>query len=378
MIPVKGAEFDVGHADRHIGAARDFRDGFQGIMFQPGDHGFTLVHHDCVLFCGAGNLRAFRITQTDGENNNAFLSGEEISRSLGMTRQALWKHIEKLRDMGYSIEAVPHLGYKLLSVPDKIVVSEVKWKLKTEVIGRHIHYFESVGSTNNIAYKMAEEGAPEGTVVIANEQTKGKGRLGRVWDSPADTGVYLSCILRPNIAPNEVPEITLVTAVSVVKAIRKFSGVQALIKWPNDILISDKKSGGILTELKAETDKINFVILGIGININTVASELPGGATSVKKETKSSTDLSRVEFVKILLTELENEYAKFREKGFSSIRNDWKSLSCTIGRYVSVSTGEEKKFNGKAIDVDAKGALIVKSDSGEERTFLSGDVTLIR
>ena len=312
------------------------------------------------------------------KNNNAYLSGEEISRSLGMTRQALWKHIEKLRDMGYSIEAVPHLGYKLLSVPDKIVVSEVKWNLKTKVIGKYIHYFESVGSTNNIAYEMAEEGAQEGTVVIANEQTKGKGRLGRVWDSPADTGVYLSCILRPDIAPNEVPEITLVTAVSVVKAIRKFSGVQALIKWPNDILISDKKSGGILTELKAETDKINFVILGIGININTVTSELPGGATSVKKETKSSADLSRVEFIKILLTELENEYAKFRENGFSSIRNDWKSLSCTLERYVSVATGAKKKFYGKAIDVDEKGALIVRSDSGEERTFLSGDVTLIR
>lgn len=319
-----------------------------------------------------------RILELFRKNKDAFLSGEEVSRSLGISRQALWKHIEKLRETGYVIEAVPHLGYKLMQVPDKILVPEIRWNLKTNLIGKEIHFYESVGSTNDIAYELAEENAPEGTVVIANEQTKGKGRLGRTWVSPSKGGIYLSSILRPDILPNEVSKITLVAAVSAVTAIRKFSGLDALIRWPNDILVSDRKAGGILTELKAEMDRVNFVILGIGINVNTPKKELPEGGTSLKEESKSSTDFSRVELVKALLRALEKEYIKFKEDGFSAIRNELKSYSCTLGRYVSVTASGKRKFHGKAVNIDKNGALVVRLDSGKEETFLSGDVTLIR
>jgi BirA family biotin operon repressor/biotin-[acetyl-CoA-carboxylase] ligase len=317
-----------------------------------------------------------RILELFKESRDSFLSGEDISQTLGISRQALWKHIEKLRETGYRIEAVPHLGYKLLEIPDKILIPEIRWNLKTKIVGKEIYYYESAGSTNSLAYELAGDGAEEGTVVIANEQTKGKGRLGRTWASPPGGGIYLSCVLRPDILPTEVPKITLVAAVSAVKAIRKFVGIEGLIRWPNDIFISDRKAGGILTELKGEPDRVNFVILGIGINVNTPRSLLPRGGTSLKSETKSSKDFSRVEFVKILFEALEKEYMRFKQGGFSGIRSDLKSYSCVLGRHVTIATGTKKKFHGKAVDIDENGALLVKLANGSRKTFLSGDVTL--
>ncbi|MBN1354520.1 MAG: biotin--[acetyl-CoA-carboxylase] ligase [Candidatus Omnitrophica bacterium] len=319
-----------------------------------------------------------KILELFKKEKDSYLSGEEISHLLGISRQALWKHIEKLRDAGYVIEAVPHLGYKLRHVPDKMFVSEIKWNLNTKILGRDIRYYETVGSTNNVAYELAAEGAREGTLVIANEQTKGKGRLGRSWVSPEEGGVYLSLILRPDILPNEVPKITLVAAVSAVKAIRQFTGLEALVKWPNDILISDRKAGGILTELKGELDKVNFVVLGMGINVNTPRELLPKSATSIKAESKSSAELSRVELVKIFLKTLEDEYAGFSKNGFPPVREALKSYSCTLGRQVSVTKSGKERFCGKAVDIDKNGGLVVELADGQEETFLSGDVTLIR
>jgi len=319
-----------------------------------------------------------KILELFKKNKDTYHSGEEISNSLGISRQALWKHIGKLRDMGYIIEAVPHLGYKLLDIPDKILVPEIKWNLKTETVGKDVRFFESVGSTNDIAYKLAGEGAIEGTVVLADEQTKGKGRLGRKWLSPSDSGVYLSCILKPEIVPNEVPKITLVAAISVVKAIREFSGIEALIKWPNDIIISDRKTGGILTELKGELDRADFVILGIGINVNTSKKYLPKEATSLKEESRSKSDFSRVDFIKALLNKLDAEYKKFKKDGFSQLRSELKSFSCTLGRYVEVIAANKKSICGKAVDIDKNGALVVELDNKSREVFLSGDVTLIR
>jgi len=319
-----------------------------------------------------------KILELFKRHKDSYLSGEEISKSLGISRQALWKHIEKLRETGYIVEAVPHHGYKLMHVPDKILAPEIKWNLKTKTMGRVIHVYESVGSTNNIAYGLAEKGAEEGVIVIAREQTKGKGRLGRSWLSPPEGGIYLSCILRPDIIPNEVPKVTLVAGLSVAKAIRKFSGLEALIKWPNDILISDRKTGGILTELKAEMDKVNFAVLGMGINVNIPKKDLPKGATSIKEESKSSSDFSLVELVRILLEALEEEYAKFKKEGFASVRNELKGYSCTLGREVNITASDKKKFEGKAVDINADGALVLKLQSGKEATFLSGDVTLVR
>lgn len=319
-----------------------------------------------------------RILELFKKNQDAYHSGEDISGSLGISRQALWKHIEKLKGVGYMIEAVPHLGYKLLKTPDKMLATEIKWNLKTKIIGKAVHFYESVGSTNNTAQALAEKGAPEGTIVIADRQTKGKGRLGRRWFSPAESGIYFSCILRPEILPNEVPKITLVAAVSAVKAIREFSGSKAFIKWPNDIIISDRKAGGILTELNAETDRVNFLIMGIGINVNTPKKTLPEGGTSIKAESKSSEDFSRLPLIKILLSFLDKEYAVFKKDGFSPVRNEFKSYSCTLGRDVKIRTSNKRKIFGKAIDVNKNGALVVKLSNGTKEVFLSGDVTLVR
>lgn len=198
------------------------------------------------------------------------------------------------------------------------------------------------------------------------------------WISPANDGIYLSCILRPDILPNEVSKITLVAAVGAVLAIRDFSGLNALIKWPNDILISDRKVGGILTELKGEMDKVEFVILGIGINVNTPKSVLPKEASSFKSERGISADLSLLEFVKILLKYLDDEYIIFRDKGFDHTREELKRYSCTLGRNVTVTTSVSAKVHGKAIDINDKGALVVQMEDGKEETFLSGDVVLTR
>jgi BirA family biotin operon repressor/biotin-[acetyl-CoA-carboxylase] ligase len=317
-----------------------------------------------------------RILELFKRHKDSFLSGEEISRQLGISRQALWKHIEKLRHIGYEIEAVPHLGYRVLHAPDKMLAPEIQWELKTKTIGVRIHSYESVGSTNDIAYDLATHGAREGTVVIANEQTKGKGRLGRKWVSPSEGGIYISCILRPDILPSGIPEITLVAAVGTVRALREVTGLDVLIKWPNDMLISGKKAGGILTELKAEMDKIDFVILGIGINVNTPVKALPQGGTSLKEECKK--DISRIDVVKALLQALEGEYARFKKDGFSSVRREFKEYSCTLGKYVSITTSGKRKFHGQALDIDDHGALVIRLDNGLQETFVSGDVTLVR
>ena len=254
-------------------------------------------------------LRVFK-TRSD-----EYISGEDLSSMLKVSRAAIWKHIEKLRKEGYRIDAVPNLGYKLVSLPDRMLSHELQWGLDTKIIGRRIFYYEKAESTNTLAYKFAQEGLEEGTVVVAEMQTKGKGRLGREWISPKGAGVYLSCILRPRILPLEVPKITLVSAVATVKAIREFSGLNASIRWPNDILVDHKKVCGILTEMKAEQDRVDFIIVGIGINVNTSTKELPAEASSLKEELGRS--LSRVELGKIILNQLERYYMLFKKRGWS-------------------------------------------------------------
>ena len=174
-------------------------------------------------------------------NPDSYVSGEELCKSAGLSRTAIWKHIEKLRAEGYGIDAYPHIGYKLISIPDLILPNEVKWGLKARILGREIISYKKVDSTNIIAYGLAEKGVKDGIVIISEEQTGGKGRQGRRWVSPPKGGIYLSCILRPNIAPSIIPQITLTAAVSVTETIREMTGLKAMIKWPNGVLINGKK-----------------------------------------------------------------------------------------------------------------------------------------
>lgn len=313
-------------------------------------------------------------------NTDIHTSSDELCKVTGISRAAVWKHVEDLRREGYEIEASPHLGYKLVAIPDSLIPGEIRWKLKSKLIGKAILSYRKIDSTNDSAYALAENGIAEGTVVIAEEQTKGKGRHGRKWESPPKSGVYMSCVIRPEMTPNEIAKITLVAAVAIAKAIRRFTGLAAMIKWPNDILINGRKVCGILTEMKAEQDSIDFIILGIGVNINTPLGALPKGASSLKEElsrTARTGSLSRVEFVKKVLESLEEEYSRLRIKGFKPIIEEWRALSALPGSKIKVLL-PNRTIEGEAHDIDPDGSLVVRLDSGVLEKVSSGDIVMLR
>ncbi len=308
------------------------------------------------------------------EAKSGYLSGEDFSKKLGVTRASIWKHMEHLRKMGYDIEAQPHHGYRLVSSPDELTALELSWNLKTKSIGKDIHSFDVINSTNDKAYELAEGGAADGTIVVAGAQTKGKGRMGRRWSSPKG-GIYLSLILRPKMMPTDLAKITLIAAVSVAETIREKTGIECLIKWPNDILVGKNKLCGILTELKAEQDSTAFVILGIGINANIKPHILPKHATSISKEL--GRDLQRTDFTKALLKNIETHYILFKENKFKRIIEEWKNLSATLNRRVKIAY-KTHTIEGQAIDLDENGSLVVRLDNGLNERILAGDVTLVR
>jgi BirA family biotin operon repressor/biotin-[acetyl-CoA-carboxylase] ligase len=304
-----------------------------------------------------------------------YLSGEEISEHFGLTRAAVWKHIEELRCLGYEIEAVPHLGYKLVTIPDKLLADEISWELKTKVMGKRIFCFESLDSTMDTAYELGMKNSPEGTLVCSETQKKGRGRMGRSWFSPRHKGLYFSLILRPDILPNEAPKLTILSAVAVREAIKELTGLEALIKWPNDILIHDKKVGGILTEMQAETDEVKFVVIGVGINVNTEKFLLPPRASSLKEE--KGEEIFRIELLKEILRKIEKYYFLFQDKGFSPLAREWKEHSGILGHHIKILS-HHKTIEGEAVDLDSDGALLVRKDSGFIEKVLAGDVIKVR
>jgi BirA family biotin operon repressor/biotin-[acetyl-CoA-carboxylase] ligase len=308
-------------------------------------------------------------------HSSGFLSGEEISRRLRVTRTAVWKRVEQLRSLGYEIKATPRAGYRLIRSPDLLIPSEINPLLETKWIGKKIHLFETVDSTNTKAYEFALQGAREGEVVVAESQKKGRGRLGREWFSPPFSNLYLSVILRPKIPPHQASLITLMAAVATAEALRKFSGLDPRIKWPNDVLLNDRKVAGLLNEIHSEADRIHFVILGIGINLNMDASmvskEIRSRATSLKIETGQT--ISRKAFLKTLLEELETWYEVFLEEGGTIILKAWRDRARIQGKQVNVTSFGET-LRGVAIDVDSDGALILETETGERKRVVAGDV----
>lgn len=305
---------------------------------------------------------------------DGFVSGEEISRNLKISRTAVWKHITRLRTEGYLIEAVPHLGYRIISIPDKLLPEEISYQLNTKVIGQSLFYYETLGSTMDTAFELGLKGFPEGTVVFAESQTKGRGRLGRSWFSPKEKGIYLSLLLRPEFLPQEAPKITLMTAVSISEAIKKITGLSVLIKWPNDIVVGGKKLAGILTELDAEADKIKFINIGIGINVNSSKSFLPKEGTSLKEEI--GTELPRIELAREVLRAIESNYFILKDKGFKPILEKWLASSAILGKRIEISS-QNRIICGEAQDIDMDGALLVRQDTGFIERVLSGDVVRI-
>jgi BirA family biotin operon repressor/biotin-[acetyl-CoA-carboxylase] ligase len=306
------------------------------------------------------------LKKTDG-----FVSGDVISQHLKISRQALWKHIQDLKEIGYCIEAVPHEGYRLAGVPDRLFSFEVAHGLGTKFMGARVSYLDRVDSTMTACVRLAMEGAPEGTVVIAESQTRGRGRLGRVWDSPKYAGVYLSLLLRPELAPAQAPLLTLMTAVSVAEAVEHSCGIALRIKWPNDLFAGTKKVAGILTELSAETDRVNFAVIGVGINVNNEKDALVSGATSLKEA--GGTQVNRLGLVQNLLRGIEKDYCHMQQRGPRDILKRWRMRSETIGRRVRVER-PKRPVEGKAVDIDADGALLIQTDAGKTEKIYAGDV----
>ncbi|WLD91800.1 biotin--[acetyl-CoA-carboxylase] ligase [Alkalihalobacillus sp. AL-G] len=307
-----------------------------------------------------------------------FVSGQRLSDELGCSRTAIWKHIEELRKGGYVVEAVQKKGYRIQQRPNNLHPGEIKSNLKTEKLGQNVHYEEQVTSTQEIAHRLAMEGAPEGTIAIAEQQTTGRGRLGRPWHSPKGSGIWMSIILKPNIPPQQAPQLTLLAAVSVVQGIQKSTGLKPQIKWPNDILIDGKKIVGILTELQAEADRVNSVIMGIGINVNTpedsFPEELASIATSLKVENGGS-DIDRSELVRSILEEMEKLYTLYLEHGFAPIKLLWEGSAASLGKHVRVKTlsGE---LTGKAQGITDEGVLLIEDQAGEVHQVYSADIEL--
>jgi BirA family biotin operon repressor/biotin-[acetyl-CoA-carboxylase] ligase len=302
------------------------------------------------------------------------ISGERLAGQLGLSRAAVWKRINRLKALGYAIEGSPRRGYRLLAVPDKLLPEEVLQGLKTRFLRGPVHHFETLDSTNDFAKELASREAPEGTVVVAETQTGGRGRLGREWNSPPGVGLYVSLVLRPMLPPMELPQITLTTAVAVVRAIRRVTGVAPGIKWPNDLLVNGKKLGGILTEMETESDRIRHVVIGLGLNVNNpdFPPELAETATSLSQAVGGT--LSRVDLLKAWLEEFEALYERFLNQGFPEILAEWKRHTVTLGRAVTVRQGP-REISGQAVDVAPDGTLLIYTPGGEIVRVTSGEIT---
>jgi BirA family biotin operon repressor/biotin-[acetyl-CoA-carboxylase] ligase len=310
------------------------------------------------------------------EAGDDFVSGEAISGKLGLSRAAVWKHVNALRGQGYRIEAVPARGYRLTAIPDRLGALEIGPLLNTQDLGQTLHCSDELPSTNDRARELADAGASHGEVVVAESQSAGRGRRGRNWASPPGRNLYLSVILRPNLPPQRAPEITLVASVAACDACRK-AGVEVGIKWPNDLLVGGRKVAGILTELSAEPDLVHWVVLGIGVNLNSgpgdFPAELRGQATSLSIE--RGQPVPRALFAAALLSELEQWLDRHAAEGFGPIREAWRERSVTLGREVRVDA-EGGEISGVAEDIDASGALLVRGKSGLARV-VSGDVRMV-
>ncbi len=312
------------------------------------------------------------ILKTLYEKKDEYVPLEQLVNETGKSQKEVETEFDTLEEEGYIINHTK-LGYRLIKTPNLLLPYEVKKGLKTKFMGKDIHYFKEVDSTNDVAKYLAENGAEEGTVVVAEIQNRGKGRRGKTWISPPG-GVWMSIILRPEIPTSRAPQLTLVTGVAVAETLKKELKLDVGIKWPNDILIGDKKVCGILTEVNANVNKINYVVVGIGIDMNVdvplFPPDLQKGATSLKNEL--DTEINGAILVQKFLLNLEKLYSQFTSGKFPNILNEWRLLSKTIGSRVEVRT-RGKTIRGDAVGINKDGILILELDDGSLRKIISGE-----
>lgn len=308
-------------------------------------------------------------------NTDDFISGQEISEKLGVSRQAVWKAINALKEKGYEIQSVTNRGYRLVSSPNYLNESSLKSLLHNKIIGKNLIVLDSVNSTNDYLKKLGNEGCENGTVVAAREQTKGKGRLGRTWQTKKDDGIAFSVLLRPSVAPSEVSAITPLAGLAVCKAIREYTKLDCVIKWPNDIIVGRKKLVGILTEMSAEFDAVEYVITGIGINVDHTSfpEEIAFKATSLLLETGRHIDQN--EFLACVLEHLENEFVKNNLELTPTALSEYTDLCATVGRSVTFQRGT-RRISGMAVGISEHGELKVMMSDGTICLVNSGEVTV--
>jgi len=309
------------------------------------------------------------------EKPGQFISGEDFSQSLGVSRTAVWKHIRHLRKLGYTIEAVTSRGYRLTGTPDTFIPTEIQAGLETCRIGREVIYYTTTDSTNLRAHDLGEAGAVEGTVVIADRQTAGKGRLGRSWSSPPGVNLYASVLLRPPVLPYHASQLSFLSAVAVARAVEEVSGLAPHVKWPNDVLLGGRKIAGLLNEMSAETEVIHYVILGIGVNLNMQSEQFPADlrypATSLALE--KGEIISRTTFARTLLWHLDRLYDLYLEVGFPPILKAWEAYFDLMGRQVEVDY-QSRRVQGRVEGLDDDGALLLRLSDGQSEKVLAGDV----
>lgn len=318
-----------------------------------------------------------KILQSFGASSDGFVSGGELAKRLQVSRTAIWKQIVALRELGYVVEAAPRKGYRLLERPDRLFPWELQARLRTEVFGYEIEYHEQIGSTNERARRLAREGAAEGTLVVAEEQLAGRGRRGRGWVSPFGEGIFASLVLRPPISPFEAPKLTLLAAVAVCRSIGAVCGVEAGLKWPNDVLVQGKKVCGILVEMGAELDTVNYVVIGSGVNANLRVENLPpdvqATAGSLRELTGRSVD--RTALLAEYLRVLERLYKQGLTDSFQTLLGEVRHVSTTLGQFVRVHT-MDGVWEGKAVEIDDSGALVVVDSAGIAHRLHSGEVSV--
>lgn len=305
-----------------------------------------------------------------------YVSGQELCNRFGVSRTAVWKVMKQLKEEGYVIEAVQNKGYKLKENPDVLTLSELKSRIHNRWAGNTVYFYEETGSTNIDAKRLAEEGAPHGTVAVADKQNAGRGRRGRVWQSPAGKDIYFTLLLRPDFAPDKASSLTLVMALSVAQAVEAFCGLTTGIKWPNDIVVNGKKVCGILTEMNVEPGYIQYVVIGAGINVNLAQfpEEITGTATSLFLE--SGMQWPRAELLQNVLKRFENNYEIFLQtQDLTGIRAEYVKHLVNVDKQVRVldPAGE---FEGIARGIDSSGELLVEKEDGEIARIYAGEVSV--
>jgi BirA family biotin operon repressor/biotin-[acetyl-CoA-carboxylase] ligase len=312
------------------------------------------------------------------ENATIVISGARIAKEIGVSRSTVWRWAQRLRGLGVKVKGQPATGYFLEQVPDILTPDMLKQRLKGSLFGKRVFHFFKTDSTNRVALELGHAGEPEGAVVLAEEQTAGRGRTGRKWHSERAAGIYETLLLRPKLAPVQAPLLTMMAGLSAHTAVQAVTGLEVDLKWPNDLLIQGKKVGGILTEMHAEPGQIRFVIVGIGLNVNQekFPGELANTATSLRAETGKPQ--SRMELLVRLLREFEGDYNRFVHEGVASVVARFESISSYAkGKRVRVTNGTES-YAGTTAGLGPEGLLQVQRDDGRMMTVIAGDVAEAR